>query len=205
MAGTTLRQGNKNIYWAWKSMKQRCQNPRCKAYRNYGGRGIGVCDRWQEFEPFCKWAIENGYSAGFEIDRIDNDGDYSPENCRWVCRRDNMNNRRRTILLTVNGTTKARTEWERCLNLPHGIVKSWVVTRGKEYAEQRIEEVIRCGYIEKDYSRNHERKPDLCIESGVIYPSRFAAAKAIGTNGGAIACAIARGGTAGGYHFRDAE
>ena len=71
----TLRQANKGLYWAWKSMKQRCQNPRCQAYHNYGARGITVCKDWQAFEPFCEWALANGYEKGLDLDRADNDGD----------------------------------------------------------------------------------------------------------------------------------
>lgn len=56
MREKTLRQANKEIYWAWKSMKQRTQNPKCSAYKNYGARGIQVCNKWQKFEPFCEWA-----------------------------------------------------------------------------------------------------------------------------------------------------
>lgn len=55
----TLRQENKILYWAWKAMKQRCQNPKCKAYRNYGARGVKVCEEWQQFEPFLAWSLAN--------------------------------------------------------------------------------------------------------------------------------------------------
>lgn len=65
----SLRSENKNIYWAWKSMKQRCKNPNCKAYKNYGERGIKVCEEWEEFEPFLSWSLSNGYSKGLDLDR----------------------------------------------------------------------------------------------------------------------------------------
>lgn len=58
---TTLRKRNKEIYAAWKAMKQRCLNPKCKAYKNYGKRGITVCDEWMNFEPFCEWALSHGW------------------------------------------------------------------------------------------------------------------------------------------------
>ena len=77
----TLRQKNIEIYWAWKSMKQRTQNPKCSAYKNYGARGIRVCKEWQIFEPFCKWALSAGWNKGLDLDRINNDGNYCPENC----------------------------------------------------------------------------------------------------------------------------
>lgn len=201
----TIRQANKSLYWAWKSMKQRCQNPKCKAFVNYGARGITVCAEWQEFEPFCSWALKSGFEPGLDLDRSDNNLGYSPENCRWVKRQENVNNRRKTIMLTVNGETKPRTEWERCLNLPSGIVKSWALTNGRSYAEQRIAEVLRAGYTERDFSRNHKSTTVRCIENGIIYGSYHDAAKRLNLNSGNILSSIRRKGTTGGYHFEIAE
>ncbi len=154
----TLRQQNKEIYWCWKSIKQRCQNTKCKAYKNYGARGISVCNEWQEFEPFYEWSLLSGYEKGKDIDRIDNNKGYSPDNCRWVSRKENINNRRNTIILECNGKKMSRTKWEDELQLPKGIIKSWVITHGKEYAERRLSDIIKNGYIEKDYGYSHKKK-----------------------------------------------
>jgi len=81
----------------WFKIKERCFNPNCKSYHNYGGRGIKVCDRWMVFENFYADMI-NGYQKGLEIDRIDNNGDYEPSNCRWVSHRENTQNTRKTKL-----------------------------------------------------------------------------------------------------------
>lgn len=173
-----IRAENIHIYWAWKSMKQRCNNPKCRAYKNYGKRGISVCGEWAEFEPFLEWALSSGYVNGFDIDRIDNNKGYSPDNCRWVSRKTNINNRRKTILLTVNDLCLPRTEWEEMLNLPKGIVKAWFVTHGKQYAEKRIMDVILNGYTRKNYSYSHTKS--IQHESGRKFPSFKKAAEYYG-------------------------
>ena len=85
-----------SLHNRWKSMKQRCLNTNCKAYKNYGARGIKICDEWLEFNNFYNWSINNGYDEKLELDRIDNDKDYSPSNCRWVTPLINNHNRRIT-------------------------------------------------------------------------------------------------------------
>lgn len=83
------------LYGVWNGMKQRCNNPNSKAYPSYGGRGIRVCSIWQrDFMAFYRWAIEAGYQEGLTIDRIDNDGDYTPENCQWLTLAENVSKMR---------------------------------------------------------------------------------------------------------------
>lgn len=77
-------------------MRQRCNNPNDRGYANYGGRGIALCSEWNDYRAFEEWAMNNGYSKELELDRIDNDKGYSPDNCRWVKRIVNNHNRRTT-------------------------------------------------------------------------------------------------------------
>lgn len=83
------------LYYAWVNMKSRCTDPNAKYFSDYGGRGIRVCPEWADsFEAFQTWALSNGYSQGLTLDRQNNDGDYSPDNCRWVDRTTQQRNRR---------------------------------------------------------------------------------------------------------------
>ena len=85
-------------------MKDRYRNPNFKQYKDYGGRGIKVCDEWlDDFKAFYDWSMKNGYLSGLQIDRIDNDGNYNPKNCRWVERAINSSNRRVTNKYKIFG------------------------------------------------------------------------------------------------------
>lgn len=106
------------IYNIWQGMKRRCNNPHDARYFRYGGRGIKLCTQWENsFESFFAWAIENGYREDLTIDRIDNDLGYSPENCRWVCEKEQCNNRSTNIKITIGNATKTLTEWCEIFNL----------------------------------------------------------------------------------------
>lgn len=100
------------LYRAWASMKDRCYNTNAVEYKRYGNRGIKVCDEWRNnFEAFYEWAMANGYKDGLSIDRIDVDGDYEPNNCRWVDMKVQGRNRRNNHMLTYKGETHCVSEW----------------------------------------------------------------------------------------------
>lgn len=94
------------LYAIWKAMKTRCYNPNVAAFPQYGGRGIAICDEWRDnFPAFREWSFANGYADSLTIDRIDNNKGYSPDNCRWVTYKEQANNTRRNIVVTLKGET----------------------------------------------------------------------------------------------------
>lgn len=97
-------------YTVWSSMRDRCNRPANSNYHNYGGRGIKVCQRWGRFRNFLA-DMGPRPSPEHEIDRIDNDGDYEPDNCRWATRAEQARNMRTNRLLTVDGETLTVTDW----------------------------------------------------------------------------------------------
>jgi hypothetical protein len=111
-----------SIHNTWMQMIERCENPNNHAYKNYGGRGIYVCIEWHEFENFYNWAISNGYKEGLTIDRIDVDGNYKPNNCRWVDYQTQQRNRRNNRLITYKGKTHCLAEWEDITGIKAGVI-----------------------------------------------------------------------------------
>lgn len=78
------------LYSIWNGMRQRCENPNRAAYKLYGGKGVSVCDEWKDYQKFKAWAEANGYADNLSIDRIDSNGNYCPENCRWITLSENV-------------------------------------------------------------------------------------------------------------------
>ena len=108
---------NTNLYHVYSAMIQRCYNHNCPAYRNYGARGISVCQAWREdARAFLDWA-RAGYRQGLTLDRIDNDGNYCPENCRWVTHQVQQTNKRTSRLVESKGETHCVSEWARLLGV----------------------------------------------------------------------------------------
>lgn len=105
------------LYRVWADMKSRCNNPNHNEFHNYGARGIEVCKAWAVFGTFEAWAITNGYTKGLEIDRIDNNLNYTPSNCRWVTRVVNCNNQRKTIIIDWEGEKISLSDLCRSLGL----------------------------------------------------------------------------------------
>jgi len=112
------------IYMIWNGMKQRCENEKDKAYKNYGARGIGFCDEWSDFNNFYNWSMDNGYVDDLSIDRIDNNGNYEPKNCRWATFAIQARNKRGNRFITHGGETMCWKDWESKLNLSRGLIRN---------------------------------------------------------------------------------
>lgn len=103
---------NSLLYRVYSGMKERCFSKNHKSYRNYGGRGITVCEEWKDsYDSFKDWALSNGYKEKLTLDRVDNNGNYSPENCRWTTYSEQNRNTRTTVKITVDGETKSLSDW----------------------------------------------------------------------------------------------
>lgn len=131
------------LYVIWRSMISRCYIPSATEYQNYGGRGISVCDEWKDdYACFRDWALSNGYLDNLTLDRIDNNGNYSTDNCRWVTMKAQMNNKSNNHLITFNGKTQTLTQWAE----EYGISRSVLSTRINRYKwpiEQALTEQVK--------------------------------------------------------------
>lgn len=115
------------LYRILNGMKNRCYNKTVPQYPNYGGRGIKVCDEWlNDFEAFYTWSKDNGYSDNLSIDRIDVNGNYEPNNCRWVTQKQQMRNTRVNKCFTYKGETHCLKEWCEILGLNYNTVTTHI-------------------------------------------------------------------------------
>lgn len=113
------------IYSIWNTMKHRCLNPNFSKYKNYGHRGISICDEWKDnFPNFLNWSLNNGYQENLTLDRVDVNGNYEPSNCRWVSQKDQQRNRTNTIYVFFKEQSKPLIQWCEELNLPYTTMKS---------------------------------------------------------------------------------
>lgn len=136
------------FYKMYDSIKKRCLNKNNKDYKNYGGRGIKICNEWLNkengFINFYNWAIENGYKEGLTIDRINNNGNYEPNNCRWVTNKEQQRNTRNNVFLTYNGETHCLSEWAEILGLTDSCIK------GRYFRNLPIEKILSTKDLRKE-------------------------------------------------------
>lgn len=148
-ARLTTHGGRKErLYHIWINMKSRCYNSNDKEYKNYGGRGVTICNEWKDdFRTFREWSKANGYREDLTIDRIDVNGNYTPDNCRWVTMVVQANNSRRNVFLTHNGKTQTVAQWAREMGVNHRMLhkrlkRGWSVEKTlKELEEQHVQKI----------------------------------------------------------------
>ena len=130
-------EAGKPLYRVHRNMMLRCYDETSEGYHRYGGRGITVCNEWKDIKTFVKWAKASGYRNNLTIERIDNDGDYEPNNCRWATLTEQANNRRTNRLEKYRGDTRTVAEWSRILNIESDLLysrlsKGWSFKRAVE-------------------------------------------------------------------------
>lgn len=166
---STHHQSKTRLYKCWLRMRNRCYREENENYAYYGGRGIKVCDEWKDsYETFAKWATENGYNDTLTIDRIDCDGNYSPDNCRWITQKEQTRNTRGNTNVYIDGkgfTMHKFTLSELCEILKVNYPLS--VKRIYQYLKKR--KAVEDGIISNTEQLIRERKPILmCDKDGNI-------------------------------------
>ena len=169
----------------WNNMKGRCYNPFNNAYKYYGNRGIGICDDWKkDFSSFASWALANGYNPHLSIDRIDNNGPYSPENCRWANATTQYYNKRTIAEFRFNGEDHTLQEWSYILGIPLNILKDRIYSHywpiEIAFSVNDIPEIYYDGkhrqlILQKDYAKNS------CINNRKKYIFKTVFNKYVGT------------------------
>ena len=136
---------NTRLYSIWRGMKKRCYQPTSAGYKNYGGRGIKVCDGWiSSYESFRDWSLANGYVDGLTLDRIDSDGNYEPSNCRYASYIEQENNKRNSHFIEVNGVKLTIAQWARITNTPPSTLKNRIARKGEREAVKIS--ITKCKY-----------------------------------------------------------
>lgn len=127
---THISISNKRLYGIWSNIKQRCTNSKSESYKDYGGRGISICEEWKNSsKKFVEWSLKNGYRDDLTIDRIDVNGNYEPSNCRWITNKEQQYNKRCNHRIYYNGEIKTVAEWSEKL----GINSTTIITRLNRY------------------------------------------------------------------------
>lgn len=130
------------LYEIWKNMRRRCYDPTNKRAEHYYRKGVTVCDEWNDYAVFREWALNNGYSDNLTLDRIDNNGNYSPSNCRWATPKQQANNTSRNRMITYAGKTMTMSEWADCVGLTyaalnHRMQRHWPVGKALTTPQRR--------------------------------------------------------------------
>lgn len=155
-----LKKQRRRLQSIWAGMIHRCTNPKRDRYKNYGGRGIKVCEEWaNNSEEFIEWSLSNGYQDGLTLDRIDVDGNYKPSNCKWSNLKEQANNKRNNVFININGDIRTVAQWSDYIGISRNIIYKWVSRYGEEYAISQILNVIENG----EYTKITKKKLNCSI------------------------------------------
>lgn len=148
---------NKRLYGIWVNMKTRCYNPNVsRANKYYLNKGISICNEWKDdYIAFQRWAFANGYNDNLTIDRIDSNGDYCPENCRWATMKEQCRNRSNTRWLTINGEKKTVKEWAERINKSYKYVMGVIYKKGEEH----LKNIIKNYYLNTNTTNENDTRP----------------------------------------------
>lgn len=148
------------LYRTWSNIKTRCYNVNDPHYKNWGGRGITMCDVWKDdFLTFHNWAISNGWEPGLTIERIDNDKGYEPLNCKWITHAEQAKNKQTTHWITFNGKTQSLHDWSIEIGIDEGILE-----RRINYLNWSIERAITEPKVEHSYMVEYQGEVRSLVE-----------------------------------------
>lgn len=159
-------------YGTYRSMMCRCYNPKSANYGRYGGRGIKVCEEWHKIEMFEEWVKKSNFKPGLSIDRIDSNGDYSPNNCKWSTPKEQANNRTNTVYLDIGGVKMSVSDWsaKSGINRNTLIERYYDGVRGHDLLRKPQDTKFRNGYNRYSEKRKHysdypqNKKPTMAVK-----------------------------------------
>jgi hypothetical protein len=146
------------VYYVWRDMRRRCSNPKADSWHRYGGRGIKVCDAWEnDYDNFFEWAIDNGYKEGLSIERKDFNGNYEPDNCTWITMYEQHSNESRNVFIEHNGEVKTMAQW--CREI--GFSEITARKRHCKYGANTYEEIF-CDHLRRHRTGKRANKCVMC-------------------------------------------
>lgn len=185
------------LYRIWQGMITRCVNPNSKSYRYYGNRGVVVCDEWRkDFQSFREWALINGYAENLTIERINNNGNYEPSNCKWATLKEQQNNTRKNHIITSQGESLTLAQMSEKHNIPVGILTNRINNLGWDAESATTSPILI----------RHSGRRVIRIEDGKEFKTITEAGKETNCDNSYISKAcrgIAK--TAGGFHWKFAN
>ena len=158
---------NSRLYACWRGMITRCTNNKDRYFKDYGCRGIKVCNEWQDFDNFAEWAMSNGYNNSLTIDRIDVNGNYEPSNCRWATAKEQANNKRKTKYFEHNGEQKTLSQLANEYSINYKllyervVIEHWDLERALTTPKMTPQQAVACSKVKRDKSTGRFIKTEV--------------------------------------------